>query len=138
MQTVDDGVAETLKLGVISGIKTLFFDKFPKALNQIEIGRIGRQEKEFNVKLRGKLSDELCTLITRIIQNQCHRYREVEACNLPEEITNALAVDVSVIDDGNQFMIDRVQRSEHVEPLPAGRGLEPQSRPTPKISQERG
>ena len=41
LQAVDNGVAEALKLGVVSGIKALLFDKFPKALNQIEIGRIG-------------------------------------------------------------------------------------------------
>ena len=138
LQTVYNGVAEAFKLGVISGIKTLLFDKFPKALNQIEIGRIGRQEKEFDVKLRGKLSDELCALITRIIQNQCHRHRKVEARNLPEKIANTLAVNVSVIDNGDEFMIHCVQRSEHVEPLPARRGLEPQPCLAPEISQEGG
>ena len=125
LQTLDNGVAEALKLGIVSGIKTLLFDKFPKALNEIEIGRIGGQKKKLDVKLCGKLSDELCALITRIIQDQCHWRRKVEACNLPEKIANTLAVDVSVIDDCNQFMINRVQRSEYIEPLPAGRGFEP-------------
>ena len=49
LQAIDNGVAEALKLGIVSGIKALFFDKFPKALNQIEIGRIRGQEKQFDV-----------------------------------------------------------------------------------------
>ena len=122
MQAVDHGVAEALKLGVVAGIKALLFDKFPETLNEVEIGPIRGPEEEFHLKLGGKLPDQLRGLITGVIQDQRHRHLEIETGNLAEEIADTLAVDVSVMDDGNQFMTDRVKCSEHLEPLSAGRG----------------
>jgi len=37
LQAIDNGVAEALKLGIVSGIKALFFDKFPSNDTQVRL-----------------------------------------------------------------------------------------------------
>ncbi len=134
LQAVDNGVAEALELGIIFGIKALFFDKFPKALNQIQIGRIRRQEKQFDLKSCRKLLDDFSSLIARIIQNQCHRRCKVEVRNLPEKIADTLAVDIGVIDNREQFMSYGIQSSQDIEALSAGGSFQKESHGAPKIS----
>ena len=48
-QTVKNGCFECGEIAVVFGIQTLFLDKLPEPLNQIEVGRVGRQKTEFDV-----------------------------------------------------------------------------------------
>src|SRR3990167_2211324 len=118
-----NGASEAAKLGVILGIKALLFDEFPKALDQIQIGRIGRQKKQLDLEFLSKLLDEPRSLITRIIQNQRDRHLEIKAGNFPEKIADALGRDIRVIGNHDQFMGEGIQSARHIKPLPAGRRL---------------
>jgi len=46
---------EIRKAAVIAGIQALLFNEFPEALYQIQVGRIGRQEFQFDVQGDGIL-----------------------------------------------------------------------------------
>ena len=136
-QAADNGVSEAAKFGIVSGIKTLFFDKFPETLDQIKIGRIRRQKKQFDFERGRQILDDLGSLIAGIIQNQGDRRLEIETGDFPEQIADALTVDVGVIDDGDQFVSHGIQSSEDVETLPAGWRFHKESYRAPEISQER-
>ena len=50
-QTINNGELESAELAVVFGreAQALLFDELPQPLNQVEIGRVGWQEAEFNM-----------------------------------------------------------------------------------------
>jgi len=48
-QTINNGGLECAELAVVFGVQALLFDELPQPLNQVEIGRVGWQEAEFNM-----------------------------------------------------------------------------------------
>lgn len=55
--------------GVVGGAGGVLAQKLPEALNQVEIGRIGREKEQCNAQLGGQRLDDLGALIAGIVQH---------------------------------------------------------------------
>ena len=70
INTSCDSFLEIGKCFVIGGVEALLFDKLPEPFNQVQIGRIRRQKKQFDVQVvslnfRDELSDSTNLLHSR-------------------------------------------------------------------------
>jgi hypothetical protein len=106
------------------GIETLLLDKLPEALDQIQIRRVGREEKKFNMQLSGQPLDEAAVLIAGIIQNKGDGQIGKRSCQLIEQSGHRLRVNVTGVGDSYQLSGGGVQGAEEIEALPARKGFD--------------
>lgn len=68
-----DGLLEEGEVLVIGRVQTFLFDEFPKPLDEIEIGGIGRQVQHLDAERFGQIHDQPTFLIAGIIENERDR-----------------------------------------------------------------
>src|SRR5437588_4076897 len=68
-QTLRESLLERFKVLIVFAVETFFAYEAPQALNQIEVGRRGRQKEQFDAQLLGPLEHEPTALITSIIHH---------------------------------------------------------------------
>lgn len=76
--------------------------------------------------------DKITMLISRIIQNQVNRQLAVFGCQLFEQLCNRFRVDVSGINHRFHFQGHNIERSQNVDPVPAGSGFDKHSGKAPQ------
>lgn len=131
MNTIRDGLSETIKLWVILGIQTLFACKTPKPLNQIQVRRIRWQKQEFDVPILGVLKHQVAFLITGVVQHNRNRLTCIPGGNFREQETNTLGVDVCFVCNREDFFCYGIHRAKHIETLSPGRRRNKQTGKTP-------
>ncbi len=97
MQAGGDGLAKLGKRGVIAGIQTLGFRKFPQPFDQIEIGRIGRKKQQLNTEAGGGVEDILAALIAGIVQDEGNGPVGELLDSFLEQLDDGVGIDVSCI-----------------------------------------
>lgn len=63
-------------------MENLLFDKFPELLDEVEIGRIRREEEQLDVKPLGSLQHQATTLVARVVENNHNAAVIVTQCKL--------------------------------------------------------
>jgi len=101
-------------------IQTFLFHKLPYPLDQVEIGRIRWQERQFYIQTSGFIHDQSTSLTASIIQNDGDGYAYVTHRNLFQEHAYALSRNVGVISDCDHFMRNSIQCAQNIEPLTTG------------------
>lgn len=130
-QAIGDGGFEGLEVIVVFAIEALLFDKLPQALNEVQIGRIAREEEKFDIQRRRQRHDDLTSLITRVVKDDGDGDGKASAGDAVKQIANAVGVNVGIVGDQDEFMRDGVKSPQHIEALtPRGRAQE-QTRETP-------
>ncbi len=100
---------EQLKVLVIVRIQTLFSDTFPHALNQIEIGGVGRQKEDFSPEMSSPLEHEPTALLASSIHHQGHRPLQPKQSNRLQQFADTGRCDVAVVGHRDQLMRDGMQ-----------------------------
>ena len=131
----DSGFARG-EVRVIRGVEALFFDELPQSFNQVEVGRVRRKKTQLNLQAGGESHNLRTALIASIIQDHRDGDAEVERGKLPQEGTDLGRGNVGVVGDGPEFMGDRVECPQDVEPLPPGGGPQEDARHGPEEPQE--
>jgi hypothetical protein len=82
-----DAVLEFFELIIVDAIQYLLFDEPPQAFDQIQIGRIGRQVKEFDAWFFGLAGNRLAFLVSGVVQHQSDGAAgaRIGVCNFAEE-----------------------------------------------------
>lgn len=137
LDTGDDGFLEIPEFGIAFRVQALLLDKLPEPLNQIEMWRVRRQKQQLYPQHRGGVLDQATALIARIVQHQGDRVPGRHGGNLPQQLTDALTVDVGLVDHGEHLVGDGIERPQHVEPLAATGGGQEQPHPAPDRGQKR-
>lgn len=65
-----NAIPERIEVVIVGAIQYLLFDELPQAFDQIQVGRIGRQVKEFDAWFFGLISNRLAFLVSGVIQHQ--------------------------------------------------------------------
>ena len=117
---VADRLAERTKVGVVFRVQGLLLDELPKSLDEVQIGRVGRQVDQLYVQRFGQFSHHRAFLISGVVQNQTDRHANIRLGDLPQQFTDTRCVNVPIIGHRYQFMCDGVQGAQHIEALPAG------------------
>ena len=77
-----NGLAKLLERGVVAGIQYRIFGESPKPLNEIEIRRIGGQEKQFNMRGRRPIPHRLATLVRGVVEHYRNGHAQTLRRNL--------------------------------------------------------
>ena len=133
-QTVLESVLEQLKVLVIFGIQALLFDKLPYALNQIEVGRVGRQKEEFYPQMSSPLDHQPTVLIASSIHHHGHRPWQPKQGQFLQQVAHTARGDVAVVGHGHQLMRDGIQGTQDVEALPSAGRTHQDACETPEIA----
>ena len=134
-QTELESLLEQLKVLVIFGIQTLFSDKFPQALNQIEIGGVGRQKEDFYAEMSRPLEHKPTVLIASIIHHQGNRPLQPQQSNLLQQFADTGRGDVAVVGHRDQLMGNSMQGGQDVEALPPAGCTDQDARERPEIAE---
>lgn len=89
-------------------MKRLLFDELPKALNQVQIGGIGRQKEQLNLEGKGQVDDKPTMLIACIIQHEGKRFLREACAQELEQANHTVRVNVGIIGHGEDFQGERV------------------------------
>ena len=116
-QAVGNGLLEVLKVSVIRRIQTGLLDKFPYALNQIQVGRVRGQVQEFNLERGGHGRDQRTFLVAGVIQDQGYGHPQVQRGQMAESLTHRARVNVGVVRHRDQLVGKGVQRHQDIEAL---------------------
>ena len=65
-----DGSAEAAEILVVFVRQALLFCELPHPFDQIEIGAVGRQEKQFNIQFGSVRLDRVAVLVTGVIHDE--------------------------------------------------------------------
>ena len=120
VQTRGDCRAKRIKGRIIARIEALFTDKPPKALDQVQMGRIRREIEEFNPKICGILLHERTPLIAHIIQNNGDREAIPTGREFCEQLTDGVSRHGGLVDDGNEFLGQGIYGTEHIQAMTPG------------------
>ncbi len=71
-QTGVDAFLESGELVAMGAVQHLLFDEAPQPFDQVQVGGIGWQVKEFDPHRLGLVKDGLAFLVTGVVQNQCN------------------------------------------------------------------
>ena len=134
-QTALESMLEQLKVLVIFCIQTRFSNKFPQALNQIEIGGVGRQKEDFYPEMSSPLEHEPTAWIASIIHHQGNRPLQLKQSNLLQQFADTGRGDVAVVGHRDQLMRDGMQGSQDVEALPSAGCTDQDASERPEITQ---
>lgn len=127
-QAVQNALLVHREVSVIAGIQTGLFHELPQSLNQVEMRRIRRKKNKFDSQgLRFRLH-QLATLITGIVHHNFHRNAPVRMSfpDFSQQLANRIRVDVILVHDRQQFLIQRIDRPQDVQPTPPRRRLNEQ------------
>ena len=130
-QTLSDGPLEQFEVLIIVTVETFLAHETPQALNQIEVGRIGRQKEEFDAQLLGSLEHEPTALIASIIHHHGNGGLQAKESDLLEQFAHAGRIDVAVIGHGYELVADGIQCSQDIEALPPTGGTHDHAGETP-------
>ena len=136
-EAVKDGGLELLVGGVVAAVEAILFDELPQPLDQVEVGRVARQEQQVDAPCDGVDHHELAVLVARVVQHDGDGIVRVQGPQFVEQVADGLGGDVSLVDDVNQLTSDGIERSQHVEALTAGGGLDEGAAEAPDHGQER-
>jgi hypothetical protein len=128
---------EQVKVLIVVTVETFFAHEAPQALNEIEIGGIGRQKEHLDVQLRGPLKHETAALIASVIHHQGNGCLQTQGGDLLKEFTHTSRVDVAVIGHGNELMGDGMQGPQDVKALPTAGSTHDHTGETPQPAQIR-
>jgi hypothetical protein len=110
-EAVGDGLLEQVNVFIVGAVETFFAHEAPEPLNQIEIGRIGRQKEQLDAQLAGSLHYQSTALIAGIVHQQGHRRGETEGGDLLEQVAHTAGVDGALIGHAS-----RAHESWHAKP----------------------
>ncbi len=116
------------------GVKALLLDEFPPALDQVEMGRIGRQKEQFDVKMGRQGLNESAALIAGVIENQGDGCLEIARAEFSQQLAHAFGIDIRIIRHGDHFQVERIDSAQHVEALATARRLDPGAGETPQTT----
>lgn len=134
-----DGGFHGEEVFVVGGVEALFFDPLPVAFDEVEVGRVGGEEFEFDAEGFCVGLDELAALVAGVVEEEGDGdfQRGVEGGELVEQRADAGGVDVSFVGENMDLPSHSIERAEDVEALAsAGRGQK-NSRETPDVAHER-
>ena len=98
-----------------------FFHQFPNTPDQVQIGRVRRQEQQFNVERLGALTNRFGAVIRCVVQHDRHRLAAT-TFDMAQEFTHLFGADRSTVDHRDHFCRAVANRAEHIQPLPARAG----------------
>jgi len=132
-----DGSFEGIEIFIIMIVETFLFDEFPQALDQIQVGRVWRQEKQFDFQCKRQVHDQTTMLIAGIVHDEGHRQVWKQLSQLLKQLTDGLGIDVAIIADGDDLFGNGIQCPQNVEALPSAGRLDENAHKAPEITQKR-
>lgn len=121
---------------VIDRIETFLFDKFPQTLNQIEVGRIGGQEEEFEAQVSGQILDKLAMLVTGIVQYDSNRQVRAGSSQLTQQSGNGVGIDGIGVGHSEQLPGGSVESTQNIETLSSSRSFDEKTGEGPQKAKE--
>lgn len=122
---------------MIAAVDRPAFGELPESLDQVQIGRVRRQEQERDPQVRGQRHHHRVPLVTRIVEHQGDRSRQSLRRDLAQELAHRVGVDHRGVGHGHQLTSQRVPRAAHVEPLPPRGRPHEEPRERPQVARER-
>ena len=96
-----DAILEGVEVVIVGAVQYLLFDESPQPFDQIQVGRIGRQVKEFDAWFVGFVGNRLAFLVSGVVQHQSDRVASarigIGICNFVEELAKHPLVDIGVV-----------------------------------------
>ena len=124
------------EIRMIFPVNALSLREPPQPFDQVQVRRIGRQERQPNPQLRRQPLHDRVALILRVVQHQRDRTHQFLRRDFPQQFAHRLGVHHGRIRNGHQFPCDRIPRPQDVEPLTARRGPNVHTRDRPQTAQE--
>lgn len=137
VEAVLNGSHELLGSGVVFAIEAILLDKLPQPLNEVEVGRITRQEQQLDVPRLGVVDDPPAMLVRGVVEHQRDGTQgTVQGPEFVQQLANRLGVDERPVGQADQLACHGVEGTEYIEPLAPGGGLEKHAGETPHQAQE--
>ena len=121
---------------MIFPVHALPFGEPPEPFDQIQIGRIGREEHQTSVQLDRQCWYDLVPLITRVVEDNGDRPGETRGGHLAEQFAHGVGVHHGRIGNGDQSSRDGVPSAQNIEALAAGRGSNEHPGDRPQTTQK--
>jgi len=121
---------------MVFAVDALSLHESPQALDQVQIGRIRREEQKANAQLGGQALDDLVALVAGVVQDDGDRAVQLLGGNLAEQLAHRLGVDHGRVGHGDQLPRDGVPSPQDIEPLPTGSGTHEDAGEAPQTTQE--
>lgn len=106
---------------VVAAIEAVLFDELPEAFDQVEIRRIRREKHQGNPALGGVGHYLLAMLVPGVVEHEGQGVFGMQFPQLVEQVTDALCVDIGMVDDADELATHGVDRAQDVEALTACR-----------------
>ena len=136
-EAVLNGGHELLGSGVVFAVEANLIDKLPQPLNEVEVGRVTRQEQQLDVPCLGVVDDPPAMLVRGVVEHQRDgTHRAVQGPEFVQQLADRLSVDERPVGQADQLARHGVEGAEYIEPLASGGGLEKHAGETPYQAQE--
>ena len=134
--TVDRG-AEIGERIVVAAVKDIAFDKFPESLDQVEVGRIRRLERQPHIERRREVHDQRAVLIASVIQHESDWSFPAEGRDLAEQFAHRVRGHGAGGRDADERIRHRVPSSQDAISLAARGSANKQTTLAPQAALER-
>src|SRR4051794_30501094 len=112
-----NGRSKFVKGRVVATVEGTTLGKLPQTLDQVQVRRVRWQEQQGDLQLFRQRLHGSVVLVAGVVQYQGDRSDQPQRGDLPQQFADRLRVDDRRVGHGNQFVRDRVPRTQDVEPL---------------------
>jgi len=137
IQTAVDRGAEFGEGVVVAAVEHVSFDELPQAFDEVEVGRIRRQELQLDVERRRQVDDQRAVLIAGVVEHQGDRSCQAEGGDLAQQFTHRVRRHRAGGRDADKLIRHGVPGSQHAVALAARGPSNEQALQTPQTAQER-
>jgi len=132
-----DRVAEIGKCVVVASVKDVSFDELPEPFDQVEVGRIRRQELQLDVERRRQVDDQRAVLIAGVVQHQGDWSLQAKGRDFAQQFAHRVRRHGAGGGDADELIRHRVPGSQDAVALAARGSANEQAMQTPQAAQER-
>lgn len=124
-QAIQNALFIRREVTVVTGIQTSLPHEFPQTFDQVEVRRIRRKENNLNAQRLRFRFHQFATLVSGVVHDHLHRNASIRM-SLPDftqQLANRVRIDISFVDHCQQFLAQRIDCSQHIQPTSARRRL---------------
>ena len=104
--------------------QTFFLNQFPKPLDQVEVGAVGRKKEQFNVQ-RGRLFLGAAAMLRAgVVEDQGDEHVGMREPDLLPQFTHGSGMDMALGGDLDDLLAMAIQRPQHAVTLASRPGLD--------------
>lgn len=136
LQASVDGLTESGEVIVVFAVEDVAFDEFPQAFDQVQVGRIRRQELQPDVQRCSEVHHQSTALIASVVQHQRHGTLQSQCGNFVKQVAHRIRRYSPAGGDAYQLIRHRIPCPQNTVTFATGSTANEHSLRTPQATEK--